>query len=201
MKKGGMIQMIKKILILISLLSMVGCSSNTAERRIEEIQNSITISEDYIETSVFKFRPGDVELYDAVVSSIKQEISDCKELGGLCDSKYVNLTYTEAEKEYKDTVAEANKPPVEILEFVIGENEYNSEEFQLTLKNQSGRDIRYVKIDIFKKDSFGNIIDSVWTNWSGTFKDGATQVVTKLVRDYDSSYTYSASISEVNYKY
>lgn len=193
----------KKILsIFIGLLALTGCSVNeiSLEDKITSIQSTISTEEVYIETLLISSTDDEV-LYDRASSRIKTLLKDCNQLGGHCKSKYVVLSYTQAKEEYTQTIAETNKPPVKILEFVIGENKYNSKEFQITVENQSGKDIRYLKIDIFKKDSFGNIVDSVWTNWSGTFKSNATQVITKPARDYDSSYNYQASISEVNYKY
>lgn len=68
----------------------------------------------------------------------------------------------------------------------------------ITIKNNSSKNISYVKVDLFIKDSSGNIINSDWTNDSSTIRPGATQTLTKMIKKgYDD---ISAEISDIRFQ-
>lgn len=99
--------------------------------------------------------------------------------------------------DYMET-KEAKENPIKITEVTISNNSGNYVDVNVTVLNQSGKEINYVKIDLFYYDENGNEFRSDWTNDSSTIRDGATQIITKMTKDdFD---RVSAKIDEFSYK-
>ena len=80
-------------------------------------------------------------------------------------------------------------------------DQFGDREIQVILKNKSGREISSISLNVFQEDLRGNIVDSKNMYWSGPFKDGATQLITKFVHDYEGcNTTYTVCVGEVYYK-
>lgn len=94
----------------------------------------------------------------------------------------------ELENELENSYDDGAIFPIRILDFLVGRDA-----FQITLKNQSGKDISSIELRIWWVDTIGNVdASTLW--WSGTFKDGSTQQITHIEDNYDSSYTYGVFI-------
>ena len=93
---------------------------------------------------------------------------------------------------------EATENPLKITEVTLGNRSGKYIDVNVTVMNQSGKDIDYVKIDLFYYDENGNEFRSDWTNDSATIRNGATQIITKMTEsDFD---RVSAKIDEFSYK-
>lgn len=90
---------------------------------------------------------------------------------------------------------------VEIENVSIERKSYSSDyvDIETTIKNNSNKSIRYIKINLHFKDSKGNIVKSEWTNDSATIKQGANQIVSKMTLK-DGWTSVSAEIDEVKFK-
>lgn len=73
---------------------------------------------------------------------------------------------------------------VKIDDVNIKRRSYSSEylDIETTIKNNSSKDISYIKINLYFRDKNDNIIKSDWTNDSATIKPGSSQIITKMVR-------------------
>ena len=90
---------------------------------------------------------------------------------------------------------------VEVKDVTIKNKGYGSSYYEVTVENISDKDVGYVKVDIFTYDSEGKIVDSQWTNWSGTLKPGATQALTITVSDKLEAWgNFKAELVEVTLK-
>ncbi|MBN2879295.1 MAG: hypothetical protein JXN65_06640 [Clostridia bacterium] len=88
---------------------------------------------------------------------------------------------------------------VNILEdsLLLYDNHYY---FDATVKNNSDETLKYIQIDIFLTDNNGDVIDSKWTNWSGTLIPGATAKLDTMI-EYDSKISgYIVQVSDVSIK-
>lgn len=73
-------------------------------------------------------------------------------------------------------------------------------EINISVKNDSDRDIRYIKVNLFEKDKNGKIIKSDWANDNSIIKVGARQEI-KTYFDFSSSEsTLDVELDEVNFK-
>lgn len=90
------------------------------------------------------------------------------------------------------------KNNVKIVEL---DNEYTGSgygDLHITIQNNSNRNIRYVKLNIYFKDESGNIIKSDWTNDRSIILPGAKQTISKMVK-YDGWKYFSAEVDEVSF--
>lgn len=71
-------------------------------------------------------------------------------------------------------------------------------DYEVTVKNNSKETLSYIEVNIYLKDSDGNIIHSDWTNWSGTLPPGASTTLDTII-DYVENVTYySVSVTKVS---
>ena len=73
-------------------------------------------------------------------------------------------------------------------------------EISISVKNDSDRDIRYIKVNLFEKDKNGKTIKSDWANDNSIIKVGARQKI-KTYFDFSSSEsTLEVELDEVDFK-
>lgn len=90
---------------------------------------------------------------------------------------------------------------VEITGVNIREKDYSSDyvDIEVTITNNSSKDIKYVQINLYYSDEGGNILKSEWTNDSAIIKPGASQIVSKMTKT-DGWYNVKAEIETVKFK-
>ncbi|MEF9893167.1 MAG: FxLYD domain-containing protein [Anaerorhabdus sp.] len=72
--------------------------------------------------------------------------------------------------------------------------------FDCSVKNNSKKTLSYIEVDIFLYDDNENMIDSTWTNWSGTLPPNGTAKLSTMI-DYDSRISkFSAKVSDYSTK-
>lgn len=93
-----------------------------------------------------------------------------------CDNKNLIERIVEEENEKKQN-------PLKIVS--IDFSNYSSGYVDVNVKvlNQSGRDIEYVKLNLYYHDEEDNIFRSDWTNDSAIIKDGAMQIISKMTKN------------------
>lgn len=69
-------------------------------------------------------------------------------------------------------------------------------DFTATLKNNTSYTITYVKYTIFLYDKDGNNIDTDWSNWTGSFKPGATINVDTMIKYSSDADKFSVVIDD-----
>ncbi len=118
-------------------------------------------------------------------------------------AQVLNKSLEEIEKSFESTyggsIEDFNNVKIEKV-FVedYGGKYSNYDTIGITVKNNSNKNIHYIKVNLFIKDSSGNIINSDWTNDSSTIKPGATQKLTKMVeKGYDD---VSVEIADIRFQ-
>lgn len=96
------------------------------------------------------------------------------ELGGY-KQKYINITSTSL---YHD---------------------YGTDELKIRIENQSGKDIEYIRIDIFEKEN-GKVINSEWTNSSALIVNGGTSYIETYFDFQSSESEVEFEISDIRYR-
>lgn len=74
----------------------------------------------------------------------------------------------------------------------------SKDKISITVKNNSGVDLRYLEVEIYGIDKNGNTISSDYTNHGSTIRDGAIQILETYV-DYANS--YEVEITKATPKY
>lgn len=122
------------------------------------------------------------------------------------DNKEPKLVHTKSgydDEDYvasKETVQYITKPDIEIIDKSIAK--YNNEtRVNVTVKNNTNKTTRYMRVDVFFYDSEGNQVDTEWTNTSDKLKSGGTMDFTLSVRNLSSSVkNYSVEVTDVSYE-
>lgn len=99
---------------------------------------------------------------------------------------------------------------IEILSHTV---DSSKNEHRITLKNNSGEAIRYIEIDIFKKDAdavvdaidVDAVVDAIavinaWPSGSDSFQSGTTQTITTIDHNINTSHDYIYEIFEVEFE-
>ena len=103
------------------------------------------------------------------------------------DSKNDKEIYTYDNKNLIERIVEEENEkkqnPLKIVS--IDFSNYSSGYVDVNVKvlNQSGRDIEYVKLNLYYHDEEDNIFRSDWTNDSAIIKDGAMQIISKMTKN------------------
>lgn len=169
------------VLLMICLLMvsmMVGCGSKTHE----EVMIDIYKKEGYEKAT---------EYIDTVEDPVEK-----LELALDLEAKNAGMTREEFENalvEY-DNAKNIHKKVDVLL------NEINDGKLKVTLKNNTGKTLRYVKIDIFYYDDRENLKDTEWANKSGTFLDGGEFIIETYVDIPEGATKYDVEVSEVSVK-
>lgn len=74
----------------------------------------------------------------------------------------------------------------------------SKDKISITVKNNSGVDLRYLEVEIYGIDKNGNTISSDYTNHGSTIRDGAIQILETYV---DYAYSYEVEITKATPKY
>lgn len=97
-----------------------------------------------------------------------------------CDNKNLVERIVEEENEKKQN-------PLKIVSIDFSNYSNGYVDVNVKVLNQSGRDINYVKLNLFFYDKEDNVFRSEWTNDSAVIKDGAMQIVSKMTKnDFES---------------
>ena len=89
---------------------------------------------------------------------------------------------------------------VEVVDEIVSGGRASGKDLTIVLKNNTGKTLDYVKVDIFYYDKDGNLKDTAWTNKSGTFLDGG-EFRLETYMDVPLSVTqYKVEVSEVSVK-
>jgi hypothetical protein len=88
---------------------------------------------------------------------------------------------------------------VKISKVEIEHLSYDSDyvNINVTVNNGGTTAINYIKINLYYKDSSGNIIRSEWTNDDSDIEPGASQVITKMTEN-DGWDSVHAEIAEIH---
>lgn len=89
---------------------------------------------------------------------------------------------------------------VEVVDDVITNDGNSSNILKVTLKNNTGKTLRYVKIDIFYYDDNENLKDTEWANKSGTFLDGGEFIIETYIDLPEGATRYRVEVSEASVK-
>ncbi|NRU52576.1 FxLYD domain-containing protein [Clostridium beijerinckii] len=102
----------------------------------------------------------------------------------------------EATNQYNDVKKKVDA--LKIIKVDIKKEKYNSNyhNIEVTIQNNSDKNINYVKIGLDFKDKDGNIIQSDWTNDSSTIKPNAKQTIKKMESNDIKYDTVQANIEE-----
>lgn len=98
--------------------------------------------------------------------------------------KYPEVENLEIRKQIKEQAKkeeQAKKDDVEIINIYVNSNKYGYEDIDIKIKNNTSKDIKYIKLNLFFKDSNGTIKQSDWVNDSSVIKPGAYQTISKTV--------------------
>lgn len=69
--------------------------------------------------------------------------------------------------------------------------------YDAQVKNNSDATITYMRIDIYMYNEDGEIMDTDWTNWSGTLPPGASTHIDAMVRDTGGLERFREEISDI----
>ena len=194
-------------LVLLSGLMLTGCQSK--EEKIEKLTDeAYDVVGEIFDVLDKTNSPSNEKKYNDLVSNLDNINKKCKKLDvDYCvENIFTDWDYTlaltlgslSASSTSGSDKSTANY--VEITKSTITEDKYGYGDVSITIKNISNQDIDYIRYDIFAKNSSGEIVDSDWSNWSGTLKVGASQTMETTIKNYDSTYTYSIEIDEVSFK-
>ncbi len=102
------------------------------------------------------------------------------------------------ERQFGGSISDYNS--VSISKVEIKDRRYNSDyvDIDITVNNDGEKSVRYIKINLFFKDTSGEIIKSNWTNDNAIIKPGASQVITKMVKQ-DGWRSVSAEIADIKW--
>lgn len=110
------------------------------------------------------------------------------------------LMIKELDKNFKSTYGRSieDYSAVKITKVDISYGSYSSDyrDINITVTNEGTTSVNYMKINLYYKDTDGNIIKSEWTNDSSEIKPGASQVITKTTKQ-DGWHSVSTEIAEI----
>ena len=194
-------------LVLLSGLVLTGCQSK--EEKIEELTDeAYDVVGEIFDVLDKTNSPSNEKKYNDLVSNLDNINKKCKKLDvDYCvENIFTDWDYTLAltlrslSASSTSGSGQSTANYIEITKSTIEEDKYGYGDISITVKNISGKDIDYIRYDIFAKNSSGKIVDSDWSNWSGTLKADASQTMETTIRNYNSNYTYSIEIDEVSFK-
>ena len=123
---------------------------------------------------------------------------DGKGIFGKLEIKRIEEMVSIVEKNIKEL--ESSMPKVEIVKVELN-RDYGSQYYDVdtTIKNVGSKNIRYIKLNIYYKDSSGNIVKSDWTNDNAIIKPGATQTISKMTKKSSEWDNVTVEVAEVKY--
>lgn len=123
---------------------------------------------------------------------------DGKGFFGKLEVKRLEEMVSIVEKNIKEL--ESSMPKAEIVKVELN-RDYGSQYYDVdtTIKNVGSKNIRYIKLNIYYKDSSGNIVKSDWTNDNAIIKPGATQTISKMAKKSSEWDNVTVEVAEVKY--
>jgi hypothetical protein len=116
-------------------------------------------------------------------------------------TKVLNMLEKNLEDEFKSETGRSisDYNAVKISKVEIEHLSYDSDyvNINVTVNNGGTTAINYIKINLYYKDSSGNIIRSEWTNDDSDIESGASQVITKMTEN-DGWDSVHAEIAEIH---
>ena len=73
-------------------------------------------------------------------------------------------------------------------------------DYEAQIKNNSSETIGYIEVNIYLIDDSGDIVNTEWTNWSGSLPPGASTYLDKMIRDTGNIKKFRTEISEITIK-
>ena len=150
------------------------------------------------------------EDFDRAISKI-QEIQErlLVEFEYVYESEVVGLSYSDAGR--KTTISSSDALDIgkgnckevdggytsQGLEVTSCKYSSSKDKISITVKNNSGVDLRYIRVEIYGIDSNGNTVSSDYTNHGSIIRDGASQILESYV---DETYSYEVEITEATPK-
>lgn len=196
----------KRLMLLLGLLMLVGC-----ETKLESIS-------DYEEKIFIALADNDKAEYERLRRGLEKQVDKA---GYGVNSVYCDLSYDNALKIYENKVESQERQDeeerIEKLNLYDDgickelEGAYTSQgvriidcsyssskdRISITVKNNSGSDLKYVEVEIYGINSNGQTISSDFTNHGSTIRNGAMQTLERYV-DYANS--YEVEITEARMK-
>lgn len=119
--------------------------------------------------------------------------------------KYKSITkmksiYYNAEKETEITQKETEAKDVITITDTKCSKDGKYYYYTGTLNNDSNRTIKYIKYNIYMLNSKGKIVQSEWSNWSGTLPPGASTSIDTMIDAVSGVERYRTVIDEISYK-
>ena len=102
-------------------------------------------------------------------------------------------------KTQKTTKTEDSKSKIKISLSREDKHKAGSTEIKVYVDNNSSKNIKYIKVNLFEK-SDGKIIQSKWTNDSSLIKAGASQTIDTYFDFRKSTSTLEAELDEVTFE-
>lgn len=119
------------------------------------------------------------------------------------ESEFINSAYSDYVTIIKEPVKEGTCKEIEgaytSQGLMVTSCGYSSskDKISITIYNNSGVDLRYIRVEIYGMDSNGNTVSSDYTNHSSTIRDGASQTLETYV---DKTHSYEVEITDVSVK-
>lgn len=73
----------------------------------------------------------------------------------------------------------------------------NYYDYEAQIKNNSDKAITYIQVDIFLYNENGDIVNTEWTNWSGTLLPGASTYLDTMIRDTGDIDRFRTEVSDI----
>ena len=87
---------------------------------------------------------------------------------------------------------------IEIVSQNLTTRSRNYFDYEVTVRNNSDQEVSYIKVNIYLKDADENIIQSDWTNWSGSLPPDASTTLDTMLDYVDGVEFYSVTVAEVH---
>lgn len=97
-----------------------------------------------------------------------------------------------------DDLEEEIVDDVEIIDTEVEWEWDNTHTYYMKVKNNSSHTLSYIQVNVYLMDEDHNIIESMWTNWSGTLPPGASTTLDKMYDLPEDGKYIKASVSEVS---
>lgn len=84
---------------------------------------------------------------------------------------------------------------VEDQSLVLDGNYYD---YEAQIKNNSNKTVTYIKVNIYLYDEDGNMVNTEWTNWSGSLPPGGSTYIDTMIKDTGNIEKFKTEIAEVS---
>lgn len=84
---------------------------------------------------------------------------------------------------------------VEDQSLVLDGNYYD---YEAQIKNNSNKTVTYIKVNIYLYDEDGNMVNTEWTNWSGSLPPEGSTYIDTMIKDTGNIEKFKTEIAEVS---